>query len=334
MPGNGAVRAVGALRGETSSLVNFLNLETNFTICSVSRYSGISNNANRRRILTSPTSTHVFHGQKSGTSDGRAFYTGDFVRDHSDWFPPGDHSTNPWLVMCGATHQDRPLLANGIDVSSGSWVKGAITSGSYPSDDLTINGCTTGCGETEPYEKSDFEVAEVMVWKEVASPAEIIAASKYLMQSVLGVAPFSVCESTPGCHGGYSTWPGKHNVKWSPEASAWLDTGAASNVQGSLSKCQDYYPGATSAVSGYKAPDFMAEGAAWGTSGWGFCSVSECEYAGLNRAATMCLGPPLPPAPPLTPPPPPPSPSPPPPSPSPPPPSPSPPPPAYCNTDV
>lgn len=178
--GNGAVNSVRALRGTTSSVVNFLTLDTSFTICSLTRYSGINSNANRARILTGTGCCHVYHGQKSGRSNGWAYYTGDEVRDGWGTCGTGGCASdeNPWLVLCGATHRTRPLLANGVDVGSGTW-----TAGSYITTNLTINGYSA--------EKSDFEVVEVMVWTNLATAAQMQAASDYMIR--LAARGFSHC---------------------------------------------------------------------------------------------------------------------------------------------
>jgi len=89
--GNGALNPMYSLQGGTSSTMLWpTGLSNDFTICSITRYSGSSN---RQRVLTSFTSNWL-HGHY-GVNRGIAFYNSWVTSETSRG------TLTDWLVMCG-----------------------------------------------------------------------------------------------------------------------------------------------------------------------------------------------------------------------------------------
>ena len=113
--GNGALNHVYSLQGDTSSTMLWPTTFTgDFTICSMTRYTGSSN---RQRILTKQTSggNDWLHGHWQGRR-GVAHY-------NSGWRTPIDPSrgtATDWLVMCGqnsassSTAPPNNIIADGM----------------------------------------------------------------------------------------------------------------------------------------------------------------------------------------------------------------------------
>jgi hypothetical protein len=138
--GHGANAGVLALSGTTSSQVSFGNLiEGEFTVCSVTRYTG----GTKRRILQGGD-RDWFHGHWSGRA-GVAYYQG--------WKTSSSDNVNPdtnWVVMCGTNAGSQLKLANGRSVGTSTGGTGSTT--------VWINGGYYS-GET-----SDFAIADLVVW--------------------------------------------------------------------------------------------------------------------------------------------------------------------------
>jgi len=108
--GNGALNPVYSLQGGTSSTMLWpTGLSNDFTICSITRYSGSSN---RQRVLTSFTSNWL-HGHY-GVNRGIAFYNSWVTSETSRG------TLTDWLVMCGqnsassSTAAPNNIIADGM----------------------------------------------------------------------------------------------------------------------------------------------------------------------------------------------------------------------------
>ena len=165
--GNGATKDVPALTGttfETISFSAFKIIKTDFTVCSVTRYTG---RTNQGRILQA--STNWLHGHFGGYA-GVAFYVDGWkTYKHGANVSP---NTN-WAVFCGTNAGSQLKLANGVSVGTAHGGTGDAS--------LWVNG-----GQYLNYpgnEKSDFAIAEVVVWGRGLTEDEMYRASFYLMDS-------------------------------------------------------------------------------------------------------------------------------------------------------
>ena len=169
--GHGATGSVAAVEGPTACGIDFGagSLPSTFTICSVTRYTGTNN---RQRILQADD-TNWLHGHHMGDT-GVAFY--------NVWKTSSDANyltdTTDWLLMCGSNANDDLVLLTHPDriVLQG-------TSGGQGGSRLVVNAGGWAAGQ-----KSDFAVAEVMVWDVGLTTAQMLDASDYLHQTVLGQA--------------------------------------------------------------------------------------------------------------------------------------------------
>ena len=160
-----------ALKGTTSGTVTFGTniISTQFTICSVTRYTGSTYG-----VILNGNSGHWFHGhfEEDGTQKtGTAYY--------NSWRTSGTTYVSPvtnWVAMCGTNAGSQLILVNGVSVG--------VKSGGSGDQTLGIN-----VGSDMPAKASDFAVAEVMVWNRGLTALEITDASDYLMQNVLGLSP-------------------------------------------------------------------------------------------------------------------------------------------------
>jgi hypothetical protein len=329
--GNGATNAVPALYGTTQSRINFawtdggqghisfpgLLIKPESTVCSVTRYSGVT----KKRILNGDGANWL-HGHYNGfagvafyqSNDGTGWKTynapiGEFA-GKSNVFPETD-----WVIMC-ATTTGQMKLVNGVD-------QGRASGGANVELSLYVNNFASGG------ENSDFGIVELVVWKRGLSDSELRGASDHLMAK-MGMFPRPKIDTGRGAISG--------NCGTNTYASAgWELADGSSGVAGddtdvkwerwvamAIQKCTRLYDSQTTHVSVWEDAGFQC----WSQGAYG----TECTQNSQSNTRSYAIQqyyPPSPPLPPLSPPSPPPSPSPPPtpPSPSPPPPSPSPPPP-------
>ena len=151
-----------ALEGTTSSTINFGPvIKEKFTICSVTRYTG----GTFGRILQGKEKNWM-HGSHRGDSVGVAYY-GIWRTERAIHVDP---VTN-WVVMCGTNAASQLELVNGIDVATAAGGNGGVT--------LQVNQ------GLYPKEKSNFAIAEVLVWNRGLTYTEMYAALEYLMAKLL-----------------------------------------------------------------------------------------------------------------------------------------------------
>ena len=153
--GHGAIRVVTALHGTTTDTIDFGDvIKTEFTICSVTRYTGDA----KGRILNGEGANWL-HGHHKGHA-GMAYYDKGITADINNVEP----NTN-WVVMCGTNAGSQLKLVNGVDKGTGTGGQGGVR--------LLVNNGGS--------QKSDFAIAEVMVWDRGLTDDELVAASDYLM---------------------------------------------------------------------------------------------------------------------------------------------------------
>ena len=158
--GHGATGAVRAVQGSTASSYEFGNILTSqYTICSITRYTGGS----RNRILTGSRANWL-HGHWNGGA-GIAHYDG-WVGASSNQMKNKDD----WVIMCGTSNA---VLLHGKKVGT----RGSNVAGNQ---NVVINaGAQSG-------EKSDWAVAEIITWDRKLSESEMQDATAYLRKLLDG----------------------------------------------------------------------------------------------------------------------------------------------------
>jgi hypothetical protein len=166
--GNGAASNVNMIYGSTTSKIEWPegSLPANFTICSLTRYTG-STNSTREHILAGKT-TNVFHGHDQYRR-GVACYQNGYITAQQN-----NGNQNDWLIMCGRTNGTSPnniLINNGIGVGTGT--------SSISADILVINAATV-----HPYStlNSDFAFSELFIWNQELNVYEMRVVANYFQQ--------------------------------------------------------------------------------------------------------------------------------------------------------
>jgi hypothetical protein len=172
--GHGSVIPVSSMNGGISStlLWPFIN-SPNFTICSLSRYTG---KFNRGRILGGTFQTEqcdFFHGHFGGKF-GVAYYGGWTAQSRYGI----EGSATDWLVMCGQNGDDvlspDNVLANGKPV-------GTQKSGSYrPYCRFGVNYVSVGT-----LEPSEWAIADVIVWDRHLTLNDMKSVSSAMLKSLI-----------------------------------------------------------------------------------------------------------------------------------------------------
>jgi len=126
-------------------------LNSNFTICSVTRYT----NTTMGRLLRG-TDTNFLHGHWNGYS-GVAYYAAWATN------PRRNKNSNNWVVLCGGV-QSSFLLETGNLISGGLQVQGL---------GVNVGGC---CWADEP---SQWAIMELAVWNRKLTDQEMATASQY-----------------------------------------------------------------------------------------------------------------------------------------------------------
>jgi hypothetical protein len=144
-----------ALSGTTSSVISFgAVIPSAFTVCSVTRYTGGA----KGRILNGGGANWL-HGHYAGRT-GVAFYGG-YKTAVQNRGPNTD-----WVVMCG-TNAGSQLLLNGVDVGTAAGGTGGVS--------LFVNAGVWG------NQKSNFAIAEVVVWPRGLTSDEMRGVSEHMM---------------------------------------------------------------------------------------------------------------------------------------------------------
>ena len=152
-PNNGNGRKFSAIRGSTSTQIHFTRERIpQYTLFHVARYSP---NGRRGRIFASNEGNWLsgFWNEKSG------------VAHHEDWItPPEDFYASNWIVSTDTAANYR---SNGFTIPNQNIYSTSTISYLPP---LVVNALTGSCC---PSETSDFEIAEVIIFDEILSPAEV-----------------------------------------------------------------------------------------------------------------------------------------------------------------
>ena len=162
--GNGSISNISALEGTILSSISFGNvIENDFTICSITRYTG---DTNQNRILTDPNGwSHGHHSSGTGVA-----YYGSWMTAQQDHVVP---DTN-WVVMCGTNSGSNLKLVNGINVGT--------STGGGGSTSLFINPKNSDNPWNMP--GSDFAIIELAIWPRGLTEEEIKNVSEYMISRI------------------------------------------------------------------------------------------------------------------------------------------------------
>jgi hypothetical protein len=157
--GNGAAASVPYISGTTATQLLWPSgsIPTNFTICSITRYTGGTN----ERILISNTNNWL-HGHVSGMR-GKAYYEGWKTLDNQSI-----GTLTNWLVMCGNNGNPTPKNILVDSVASG------VNSGGTGGYTLTINNGSYS-------EPSDWAFTYLVIYDTVLTDAEMYTVSNMLL---------------------------------------------------------------------------------------------------------------------------------------------------------
>ena len=153
--GNGAVKTVRTLYGDTGSMMDFGSiLPATWTLCTLARYTGNT----RRRIFQA--SGNLIHGH---WHDRRG------IAHYDTWVTSSENFGNKfdWLVMCGTNNAKR-VYADGVNIATDQRY------GHSGNKNLGINQALGGGANGET---SDWAGAEIMIWNRALTIDEMISVS-------------------------------------------------------------------------------------------------------------------------------------------------------------
>lgn len=168
--GNGATSAVAYITGNTGSTLTWPSgsIPTNFTICSVTRYTG----GTRRRLLNG--TSNWLHGHWNGQRG---------VCHYDSWKTnqTGVGTLDNWLVCCGKNSGSTPnnILLDGV--ASGTATGGASN------QQLFVNTGGGNYGET-----TDFQLSYLIIWDQILTDAEMVTVSNALLYYLSSGIPFEI----------------------------------------------------------------------------------------------------------------------------------------------
>jgi len=162
--GSGAKNRMVAVTGSHSTVLNFGNIiPTVYTICSLTRYTS-SNGHYRKRILNG-NGRNWLHGHWMGRA-GAVYYSG----WKAGWYRSYVNPNTNWAAVCAKNRGRRPhnVIVNGRSI-------GKREGGYNPPRGMMVNAGVYG------NEKSDFAIAELMVWDSPLTDYHMRKAMNYLL---------------------------------------------------------------------------------------------------------------------------------------------------------
>lgn len=156
--GFGAKNNINYISGNTNTVIEWgpNSIPFNYTICSITRYTG---NTNNKRILTARNATPSndwIHGHQSGKR-GVVYYNNEYKTDNNLQIA-GD--INDWVITCATNGGTIPenIYINGIPSGIKSGGIGALQLAINKIDDMNIIS-----------ERSDFALSYVLIWDTILS---------------------------------------------------------------------------------------------------------------------------------------------------------------------
>jgi hypothetical protein len=169
--GDGAIGTIKSISGTTTSTIEWTanSIPANYTICSITRYTG---NINNKRILTArnanPSNDWV-HGHKNGKRG--VVYNGEFKTNSSPELNLSGNNTD-WVVTCAKNSGSVPnnIYINGVPAGLKTGGRGALKLAINKFDDNSIIN-----------EQSDFALSYVIIWDSALSDTALKIVSDALM---------------------------------------------------------------------------------------------------------------------------------------------------------
>jgi hypothetical protein len=177
-PGHGAAATVSAVTGGVGTSVEWPagSIPADFTICTLSRYTGGVDTEYQRILQTATPGVNWLHGHWAGHA-GVAYYGNAFVTPVVGNNPASLAPTD-WLIFCGQNAAPYQMYSMGR-------VVGNTGPGEPPGQgNLALGINPAGAGEHSP-----FAVAEVAVWNRGLSADELAQASAYYAAVLAGNDP-------------------------------------------------------------------------------------------------------------------------------------------------
>jgi hypothetical protein len=171
--GNGATASIPFISGSTTSSITFPagSIPTNFTICSITRYTDADGAS--ERILATPDHSvnnwlHGHHQNKRGV----VFY--------NDQLAPftNNGTTTDWVVVCGKSGGTAPGNIVIDNVASGN-----ANGGGTSDNQMAINVWTL--------ERSDYALSQLFIWDQALTDAELLVVSNALTQHLVDGVSFT-----------------------------------------------------------------------------------------------------------------------------------------------
>jgi|694.fasta_scaffold08619_7 hypothetical protein len=152
--GNGATGNIYSISGSKNTKIDFPvnSIPTNFTICSITRYT----NTNNKRILISTTDNNWAHGHKDGKR-GVVYYN-EYKTANVDI----TGNLTDWVATCAKNEGDIP---NNVYINN---IPSGIKSGGQGGLKLSINNNPTLIDES-----SDFSLSYIIIWDSVLNDDDI-----------------------------------------------------------------------------------------------------------------------------------------------------------------
>ena len=169
--GYGANGTIKSISGTTTSTVEWTanSIPEKFTICSITRYTG---NTNNKRVLTSRNATNTndwIHGHKGGKR-GVVYYNEYKTNSSPDFNLTGNNTD--WVVTCAKNEGEIPnnVYINGVPSGIKSGGQGGLKLSINKIDDTSIIN-----------EQSDFALSYVIIWDKILSDTAIKIVSNAFM---------------------------------------------------------------------------------------------------------------------------------------------------------
>ena len=176
--GFGATNNINYISGNTSTVIEWgpNSIPYNSTICSITRYTG---NTNNKRILTARNATPQndwIHGHQSGKR-GIVFHNSEYITDNTLQIAGG---VNDWVVTCATSGGAIPnnVYVNGVPSGTKTGGIGALQLAINKIDNTNIIS-----------ESSDFALSYVIIWDSILSNDVLKIVSDNLMNYLASGEP-------------------------------------------------------------------------------------------------------------------------------------------------
>lgn len=185
--GNGSAESIPYLFGDTNASIQWPegSIPEKFTICSITRYTGGSN----QRILQSSTGkSNWFHGHDNNNS-GVVYY--------ENWMTPEKNNVNvftDWVVTCGknGSNKSTNIFVNNINIDSNQSTNILVNDINIGNNNNGVGGLQLGInipnGGCCPNKTSNWALSVVFIWDTILTDNNITSMStllnRYLINGV------------------------------------------------------------------------------------------------------------------------------------------------------